>query len=145
MAKIGRPRKFKNNEQFAAAVQHYFDSIRITRPAFEIYIDGIDEKGKPIIKKRPVITNAGKQFMSVTWLQHPSIVGMCCHLGISRETLRRYAKDEEFHDTYMRARDIIVDYIETRLLYNSKTVRAAIFTLRCNFGWKETTRRQLTS
>ncbi|HEY3373739.1 MAG TPA: terminase small subunit [Candidatus Aquicultor sp.] len=142
MAKIGRPRKFENHEQFATAVQHYFDSIRITRPAFEKYIDGIDANGKPICKEQPVITNAGTQFMSVTWLQHPSIEGMCCHLGISRETLRRYSKDEEFRDTYTRARQIIEEYIETKLLYDSKTVRAAMFVLKCCFGWREVKRQE---
>lgn len=142
MAKIGRPRKYETAEQLAAVIKHYFDSITITRPAVEKYVDGIDAKGKPIYKERPVITNAGTQFMEVTWITHPSIVGLCLHLGISRQTLSRYAKDAQFRDTIMRARARVEAYV-AGLLYDPNSVSGAMFNLKNNFGWKEAKQHRL--
>lgn len=63
-----------------------------------------------------------------------TITGLALALDTNRETLCRYAKDEEFYDTIKRAKTIVENFAEKRLF--STTPTGAIFALK-NFGWKD--------
>lgn len=65
----------------------------------------------------------------------PTVAGLALALGMTRETLNQYSKDEEFSDTIKKAKQRIEVYLEMRL-YGSAPA-GTIFNLKNNFGWKD--------
>ena len=141
--KGGRPRAFNSPEELEAKIKDYFDTITITYPAFDYVVEGKDEEGKDIVKKVPRLNNAGKQVMRTDYYEHPTILGMCRHLDMTRETLCNYSKEPEFIDTIKKAKAKIEDYLEHQL-HRKDQVTGIIFNLKNNFGWKDKHETEIT-
>jgi len=133
----GRPVKFETVEEMENRIADYFATITITYPVFNVVADGVDGEKKEIFKRVPRLNNAGKQVMQTDYLERPTVLGMCRHLDITRETLCQYEKQEGFSDTIKRAKARIEEYLETQL-YRKDQVTGIIFNLKNNFGWKDT-------
>ena len=66
-----------------------------------------------------------------------TVLGMCVHIGICRDTLIEYGKKSvEFSDTVKKAKGIIEAYAE-ECLFTNKNTAGIIFNLKNNFGWKD--------
>jgi hypothetical protein len=65
----------------------------------------------------------------------PTMAGLADHLGMTRQTLVNYGKDDEFFYTVRGARAKVETFLERRLYEASPT--GAIFNLKNNFGWKD--------
>lgn len=134
---MGRPKIYETSEELARDIKHYFDTITKTKLVTESVFDGLDEEGKELYKQVPMINNAGEQVTRVHYLEHPTILGMCRFLGIHRETLLNYEKEnKDFFDTIKGAKGRIEEYLENGL-YRKDQVTGIIFNLKNNFGWKD--------
>ena len=122
----GRPKIYETVEELEKAIQHYFDSITITKPAFDICLDGKDGEGNDIFKKKPRMNNAGEQVMVTSYYENPSVLAMCRHIGMTRETLSQYEKQEQFSDTIKSAKARVEEYLENQL-YRKDQVTGIIF------------------
>ena len=63
--------------------------------------------------------------------------GLANALGMTRETLCQYAKQEEFSDAIQKARDQVVSEIEEKLLRAGQPTVGCIFWLKNNAGWQD--------
>jgi hypothetical protein len=132
----GRPPKYSAAEELQRKIQHYFDSITITRPVFDTVFDGKDEDGNDIFKQVSRRNNAGEQVYTTIYYENPSVLAMCRHLDIHRDTLCEYEKNPAFSDTIKRAKAKIEEYLEEQL-YRREQVTGIIFNLKNNFGWRD--------
>lgn len=73
----------------------------------------------------------------------PTVTGLAYHLGICRDTLNRYSKDDRFSDTLKKAKQRVGIALEQRLFGNNVT--GVIFNLKNNFGWKDKSEQEITS
>ena len=109
--KVGRPLKYKTNDELKTKIDEYFNNCYITKK---------DKKGIEYKENiRPL-----------------TILGMCLYLDISRETLREYMDKEDFVDTIKKAKMRIESYAED-YLFESKNPAGVIFNLKNNFNWKD--------
>jgi hypothetical protein len=135
--KVGRPRKFKTVQELQNAIDYYFDSITITHKVFDTVVDEEDKDGKVIKShKEPRLNNAREQITYDEYIERPSILGMCLHMGIHRDTLLEYEALVEYSDTVKAAKSKIEQYVEQQL-YRKDQVTGIIFNLKNNFGWKD--------
>jgi hypothetical protein len=139
----GRPKKFSEKEQLETKIQYYFDSITRTVPAFDMQFDYYDDDGKEVFKRVPRLNNAGEQVFNTEHFERPSVLGLCAHIGITRETLLQYEAKPEFSDTIKRAKSRIEQYLEEQL-YRKDQVTGIIFNLKNNFGWKDKVEQEIT-
>jgi DNA-binding XRE family transcriptional regulator len=139
----GRPKKFTEKEQLQNKIQHYFDSITRTVPAFDMEFDHLDDDNKEVFKRVPRLNNAGEQVFNTEYFERPSVLGLCAHIGITRETLLQYEKDEKYSDTIKMAKSRIEQYLEEQL-FRKDQVTGIIFNLKNNFGWKDKTEQEIT-
>ncbi|MDP4147375.1 MAG: terminase small subunit [Bacillota bacterium] len=136
---IGRPLKFKTVEEMSNKINHYFDSITITHKLTDTIVDEYDSEGKPVrTHEEPKLNNAGEQIEYIEYIERPSILAMCRHIGIHRDNLLEYEKKEDYHDTIKAAKSRIEEYVEQQL-YRKDQVTGIIFNLKNNFGWKDKT------
>lgn len=71
-----------------------------------------------------------------------TVTGLCLALDTCRQTLLNYEERPEFVDTIKKAKLIVENYYEERLLEAACT--GAIFSLKNNFGWKDKQEHELT-
>ena len=71
--------------------------------------------------------------------------GLANALGMTRETLCQYAKQEEFSDAIRNARDQVVAEIEEKLLKAGTPTVGCIFWLKNNAGWVDKQEIESTS
>lgn len=72
------------------------------------------------------------------WLLPPTETGLCRALKISRETLRRYKRSEEYREATEEIESVLLEYNERQLLTREgKDLRGVIFNLQNNFGHTE--------
>ncbi len=118
----GRPPIFETPEEMQAVIDEYFD-----------YCDNrIQQVYSP--KEGGVIQciNPAPYTMS----------GLARRLGMDRRTLIDYAKRDKFILTIKAARQKVHEDVEQRLM--EKNATGAIFNLKNNFGWKDSTEQELT-
>lgn len=65
-----------------------------------------------------------------------TVCGLALALGMTRETLCSYGKNDKFSDTVKIAKMRVENYIEKRLM-GTGNATGAIFNLKNNFGWKD--------
>lgn len=66
-----------------------------------------------------------------------TITGLANALGLTRQSLLNYSKDEKFFDTIMRAKQRVEEYVEERL-FDKDGVNGAKFNLINNFSqWSD--------
>lgn len=97
--KVGRPLKFKTNEELEKAIAEYFEYC--------------EKSSKPM-----------------------TMSGLAVGLGVNRQTLLNYSKDEEFFGTIKKAKAVCERYAE-EYLFSGKHVAGAIFNLKNNYSWKD--------
>lgn len=66
-----------------------------------------------------------------------TVTGLALSLGMSREQLLQYQERLEFQDTIKRAKQRVAAFAEEQLYRKSGQVAGIIFSLKNNFGWKE--------
>lgn len=88
-----------------------------------------DKKKKKIIEE---------QIWHVPPTRPISISGLAVALGVNRDTLLEYSYDDEFSGTLKKARAIVEQAYEERMLRGGQgMVTGAIFALKANFGWND--------
>ena len=118
---MGRPFKYKTNEELQKAIDEYFKSCEgciLT-----------DADGTPMLDKygRPI--REGERA--------PTITGLALALGFAgRQALMNYQGRAQFKDTILRAKSRCEAYAEERL-FDKDGTHGAQFSLRCNFGWND--------
>ncbi len=63
--------------------------------------------------------------------------GLAYSIGLSRQGLLNYSKDERFFDTIKKAREYVEMTLEERLIGTSGVATGIIFNLKNNYGWKD--------
>jgi uncharacterized protein (DUF2141 family) len=96
-------------------------------------------------EKFPVLNNNGDQVLKTEFFEIPTIIGLSHYLGMTRETLNQYSKDEIFSDTIKQAKEKIEKYLENELFRQQGQVTGIIFNLKNNFGWKDKTEVESTN
>lgn len=72
------------------------------------------------------------------------VVGLASFLGVDRETLLNYGKDEEYFGTIKAAKVKIESISEERLIAGEGNVTGVIFNLKNNYGWKDASQQEIT-
>jgi hypothetical protein len=132
----GRPRKFKNVNELETAINDYFLNITTTYQVFDTVIVGENEEGKVITEQKPSLNNAGREIYRTNYIEIPSIIGLCRHIGICKDTWNEYSNKKGFSDPIKRAKERIEQYLEEQL-YRKEQVTGVIFNLKNNYGWKD--------
>lgn len=152
----GAPRKYKNAKQLEMAVEKYWKSISYEQPAIISTPTGeVDENG--CVKYRTLmltededgrirLDGLGKPKTVTKYLQPPSVLGLCLHIGIVKSTWEEYAKTEDLGPVCARFKMRSEQYKLSRLDDPSvKTVQGIMFDLENNYGYKRNGKVEGTS
>lgn len=71
--------------------------------------------------------------------------GLAFALGISRQTLINYSKDENYFDTIKNARQLVEMQLEENALANKTNSTFTIFNLKNNFNWKDKQEHEISN
>ena len=120
----GRPPKYSTLEELQSAIDDYFVACEGET------LQDID--GNPVLYKgHPVVIGA----------KPPTVTGLALALGFtSRQALLNYQAKPQFVDTITRAKSRCEAYAEERL-YDRNGTNGAQFSLRCNFGWSDSSEK----
>jgi len=66
-----------------------------------------------------------------------TIVGLAVYMGVIKETLINYSKDEEFFDSYKKALNIAENHLVKFSLTGKYNPTVSIFMLKNNHGYKD--------
>ena len=66
-----------------------------------------------------------------------TVTGLALSLGMTREQLLQYQERPEFQDAIKRAKQKVAAFAEEQLYRKSGQVAGIIFSLKNNFGWKD--------
>lgn len=66
-----------------------------------------------------------------------TFTGLAYSIGLSRQGLLNYSKDERFFDTIKKAREYVEMTMEERLVGTSGIATGIIFNLKNNYGWQD--------
>lgn len=123
--KGGRPKKYKNVSQMEEDIQKYFESCFQEDLKYNSNKDCYEPKKD---YNGNIIKYQSKPF---------TITGLANALGMTRETLLKYEKNDKFSDTIKRAKQIVEQYVEERL-FDRDGVNGAKFNLINNFkNWSD--------
>lgn len=111
-SKAKKRNKPKTNVAMAIYIQEYFESLWGVIGTNE---DGIEVEGYKVA---------------------PTLSGLANFLGMTRQTLYNYSKNEEYQDVIAEAKSLIEQYNE-EMLMSGQATNAIKFSLINNFGWKE--------
>lgn len=67
-----------------------------------------------------------------------TVSGLAFAVGMTRDQLIKYQERPEFMDTIKYAKQKVAVYVEEQLYRKSGSVTGIIFSLKNNFGWKDT-------
>lgn len=136
--KRGRPRRYKTAKQLRRAVHGYFAAISYYVDATrEVETGERDQYGHPVTERVKAYNQNGEVPKVLQWIEPPSVLGLCLHLGIHRSTWARWEQDEELQEVCADAKMVIEHYLEGRL--SERHVQGTIFNLTHNFGWTDRT------
>lgn len=133
-------------KQFKAAVSAYFDSITRTTPLIVATPDLVPGNnpgefkprkevfGRAALKYVQPVTKDGNAAQIEEYIVQPTVSALCLHLGISRQTWARYAKEKGYSSTVERARLRIETHLQDLLMLKN-SANGAKFSLEHNFGW----------
>lgn len=132
MGDVGRPTKYTEeiNQQmidYFSIVPYYWEDVtRFNKETGE----------EEVIRQKKIINDL------------PLISGFCCKIGVSRDTLHRWAtetnedgtlKHSEFSDTYKRAKEYQERILVTNGLQGNYNNSFSIFTAKNVIGWRDKT------
>lgn len=144
--KGGRPLKFKSVEELKEKIDAFFADCD-PHPIEETYIDfpyhlvEVDAgKGKTKTRReRDFSAEPIPQIRTVMSEQKPyTITGLALWLQTSRDVIIDYEGKKAFSNTIKDAKLKCQNYTE-RHLYSGKNATGAIFSLKNNFDWRDTT------
>lgn len=107
----GRPPCFDSPEDMVDGIEDYFASCM--QPTFDK--DGVQT--------------------GVRWIRKPTVGGLAIHLGVSRDTIWRYSKSDQFSDLIKRAKDIIANFTEEMLMEGRNPAGAINTLVNLHIGW----------
>lgn len=108
----GSKKSFQTPEEVETACMEYFSSLQL---------QALNEK-----------TGQYETY----WRVGPTMAGLAMALGISKETLRRYGRSEEFGDVIDWAKEVICEFYETAV-QRPGNQSGIIFTMK-NYGYSDT-------
>lgn len=117
MGKRGPKRKYTRTT-LQTEVNKYFESSRSIK---------VDKKGVPVLDENGIPVTV--------WEKPVTISGLAVYLGITKQTLLNYKKDDKLVDILDFAWTQCENYAEEQL-FGSKPV-GSIFNLKNNYGWKD--------
>ena len=120
--KVGRPLKYKTNEELKTKIDDYFNYCDNEIRTFT------DNKGNEHIIYKPY-----------------TVSGLCLFLETNRETLNEYANREGFADTIKGAKTKIENFVEEHSLTGELNPVVSIFNLKNNFNLKDKTEVDVTN
>lgn len=109
--KVGHPPCFESVEAMAAGIEDYFASCL-----------------------SPVYDKNGLQ-IGVKWMRKPTVGGLAIHLGVSRDTIWRYSKSDQFSDLIKKAKEVITNFTEEMLIEGKNPVGAINTLVNLRIGW----------
>ncbi len=123
--KRGAPKKYTDKNIMQTKIEEYFESCFKEELKYnskkKVYEPKIDYKGN-------IIKYQYKPF---------TITGLANAIGLTRQSLLNYSKDDEFFDTITQAKQKVEEYVEERL-FDRDGVNGAKFNLTNNFSnWSE--------
>lgn len=125
--KPGRPRKYETPGEFSAAVEEYFESCWETTHEPRQDVDG------------PYIEEVRRR------IRPDTITGLAVHLGMTREALLYFENaDVELLCIIKAAKLRCQAYAEEQVFRTQGQVAGPIFNLKANYGWKETSVKEIT-
>ena len=107
----GRPPCFNSRDDMAAGIEDYFMSCMA-----------------------PVYDRDGVQ-VGAKWMRKPTVGGLAIHLGVSRDTIWRYSKSDQFSDLIKNAKEIITNFAEEMLIEGKNPVGAINTLVNLRIGW----------
>ena len=116
MASRGRL-AFTSEEELEAAIEDYFQSLRV-------FIDEIEEKPDGTKTTRKVELEP----------EPPTMAGLAHHLGVVRNTIWNYGMKDDFGHVIARAKNRLAMYSE-RSLFDQRKANGAKFSLEVNHGY----------
>lgn len=99
-----------------------YESVEELQSVIEEYFDFCDENEKPY-----------------------TMSGLALALGISRQTLINYSKDENYFDTIKNAKQLVEMQLEENALSNKTNSTFTIFNLKNNFNWKDKQEHEISN
>lgn len=124
MAKKGQPLKFKTVELLDKAISKYFDDI--------------SKNNKLYLKHKGEKKNQYEE-------QIPTMSGLAVALGVDRKTLVNYGNKDAYFHTIKKARSLIEEVMEQRLMKGKGSTIGHIFALKNNYDWHDKQEQDLTS
>lgn len=109
--KVGHPPCFESVEAMADGIEDYFASCMA-----------------------PIFDKNGVQ-MGMRWMRKPTVGGLAIHLGVSRDTIWRYSKSDQFSDLIKKAKEIITNFTEEMLIEGKNPVGAINTLVNLRIGW----------
>ena len=105
-----------------------FDNAEDMKNAIEAYFISCEDPDNPGKYTRPL-----------------TITGLANSIGMTRESLLNYEKDDEFFSTIKEAKSKVEQWVE-EYLFTGRNQTGAIFNLKNNYkGWKEKNETDITS
>lgn len=133
-----------NAQTLADACAAYFDGISYEEPvqAKQMILreDGtpeLDRYGHPAYRYVPVVLRNGCQAVTIRWIQPPNVAGLCLHLGISRDTWRRYTDDDGDLGAVARSALATIEEYLSGKLEDGSASRGAQHQLAHDHGWRD--------
>ncbi len=111
----GRNPKYDNEDDLKDAIDKYFKKC--------------DARTRTILDKNGNVFEAPDP-------EPYTVMGLCLTLGIDRDTLNNYSKEDLFFGTIKEAKSRVAQDIERRLM-ETKNQAGAMFNLKNNFGWND--------
>jgi len=110
----GRPMKYNTREDLENAIDNYFDECKLN--------------------KKTIITKDG--ILDVISPKVPTIAGLAYAIGVDRQTVYNYEKNQEYFDIIKRARDYILAEIESAAINDDVNNGPVIFVMK-NYGYSD--------
>ena len=110
----GRPMKYKTKEDLQKAIYDYFNECKTNTKEVQL-------KDGPITISSPRV---------------PTIAGLAYAIGVDRQTVYNYEKNQEFFDIIKTARDYIMAQIESAAINDDVNNGPIIFVMK-NYGYSD--------
>jgi len=137
---MGRPKKYRTEQELEKAVERYFASISYQEPVVVTMATGYTDPSGNAETVRRMLTDGpegtGCPVTVTKYIEEPSVAALCLYLGISKDTWAEYGKDEKLHPVTERTKVRMEAHLVDQLA-RGKHVQGVMFNLKNNYGWNE--------
>ena len=139
---MGRWKIYKTAKSLERGVESYFRKISRTETVTEPIGTGrLDRYGHEIMEWRPVLNDDREEIRRLVYHVPPTRGDLCTHLGISRDTWRRYcdpAENPKFAEITQWAEDQLINWRDGQLhIRDDKHIKGLIHDMAINYGAAE--------